>query len=300
MTTAGAAQPEEKNWTINALIAKVRRRLQAAGIGSADQEALWLFEHALGLSALQQVIEGDRLLSQEDITSVMTIVDRRTAREPLQYILGTQEFCGLDFEVDATVLIPRPETELLVSEVIRRLPQSKTPTIVDVGTGSGCLAVTLARRIPSGKLLAIDRSAQALETAKRNARRHAVEMSITWLEGDLLAPLARHGLEKSVMAVVSNPPYIPEADWSGLQPEVCRYEPRSALVAGPQGTELHERLLDEATPYLVPGGFLAMELGQGQSVSLTAKARRMAAYESVEIIRDDAGIDRMLIATRVG
>ena len=187
-----------------------------------------------------------------------------------------------------------------MSEVIRRLPQSKTPTIVDVGTGSGCLAVTLARRIPSGKLLAIDRSAQALETAKRNARRHAVEMSITWLEGDLLAPLARHGLEKSVMAVVSNPPYIPEADWSGLQPEVCRYEPRSALVAGPQGTELHERLLDEATPYLVPGGFLAMELGQGQSVSLTAKARRMAAYESVEIIRDDAGIDRMLIATRAG
>ena len=228
----------------------------------------------------------------------MQVVDRRTAREPLQYILGTQEFCGLDFEVDATVLIPRPETELLVREVIRRLPESETPAIVDVCTGSGCLAVTLARRLPYGRVLAIDRSTQALEIAKRNARRHAVEMSITWLEGDLLAPLAGRGLEKSVTAVVSNPPYISEADWPGLQPEVCRYEPRSALVAGPRGTELHERLLDEAIPYLVPAASLIMEMGQGQSVPLGAKTRHMAAYESVDIIRDDAGIDRMLIATR--
>lgn len=300
MTMAGTARLEVKACTVDSLIAEVRRQLRAAGIESADQEALWLIEHALGLSGLQQVVDRDRLLSAHDVATVSGIVARRTVREPLQYILGTQEFCGLEFEVNSTVLIPRPETELLVRETVHRLTGVPHPTLIDVGTGSGCLAVTLARSIPEGRMLAIDLSARALETAKRNAQRHAVEASITWLEGDLLAPLAGLGFEGTVTAIVSNPPYIRDSDWSGLQPEVSRYEPRTALAAGPWGTELHERLLNEAIPYLVPGGLLVMELGLGQSSQVQALARSKPAYTSVEIVPDEGGIDRVLIAGRAG
>lgn len=294
------AQLEGKACTIDSLIVEVRRQLRAAGIESADQEALWLIEHALSLSGLRQVVDRDRLLSEHDVARVKEIVARRTAREPLQYILGTQEFCGLAFEVNSTVLIPRPETELLVRETVRRLPGVPHPTLIDVGTGSGCLAVSLARSIPGGRMLAIDLSARALETAKRNARRHSVETSIIWLEGNLFAPLAGLGVEGAVTAIVSNPPYICESDWSGLQPEVSRYEPRVALVAGPRGTELHERLLNEAIPYLAPGGLLLMELGLGQSADVQAMVRSKPAYSSVETVPDEAGIDRVLIAVRAG
>lgn len=294
------AQREGKACTIDSLIAEVRRQLRAAGIEAADQEALWLIEHALSLSGLRQVVDRDRLLSEHDVARVKEIVARRIVREPLQYILGTQEFCGLEFEVNSSVLIPRPETELLVRETVRRLPGVPHPTLIDVGTGSGCLAVSLARSIPGGRMLAIDLSARALKMAKRNARRHSVETSITWLEGNLFGPLARLDVEGAVTAIVSNPPYICESDWSGLQPEVSRYEPRVALVAGPRGTELHERLLNEAIPYLAPGGLLLMELGLGQSADVQAMVRSKPAYSSVETVPDEAGIDRVLIAVRAG
>ena len=300
MTMTGAAQLEGKACTIDSLIGDVRRQLRAAGIESADQEALWLIEHALGLSGLRQVVDRDQLLSKDSVATVREIVARRTRREPLQYILGTQEFYGLEFEVNSTVLIPRPETELLVRETVRRLTGVPRPTLIDVGTGSGCLAVTLARSIPEGRMLAIDLSARALETAKRNGQRHAVETSITWMEGNLLAPLDGLSLEGAVTAIVSNPPYIRESDWSGLQPEVSRYEPRTALVAGPRGTELHERLLIEAIPYLAPGGLLLMELGLGQSSEVQELVRTRPAYSYVEIVPDEAGIDRVLIVGRAG
>jgi release factor glutamine methyltransferase len=298
MTIGGTAQREGKGRTIDSLLKEVRGQLQAAGIESADQEARWLVEHAVGLSALQQVVERGRLLSEHDVVMVKSIVARRIQREPLQYILGTQEFCGLEFEVNSTVLIPRPETELLVCETVRRLSGVPHPTVIDVGTGSGCLAVTLARSVPEAKLLAIDLSARALETAKRNAQRYTLKTMITWLQGDLLAPLTGLGFEAAVTAIVSNPPYIREGDWAQLQLEVNRYEPRTALIAGPRGTELHERLLNEAIPYLTYGGLLIMELGLGQSAEVQALLWDNPAYTSVEIVSDDAGIDRVIIAQR--
>jgi release factor glutamine methyltransferase len=286
--------------TVESALVDTRRRLQSAGIESAAQEAIWLIEHALRLSGLYQILNRNRSLSEHDLAKVNECVTRRAAREPLQYILGTQEFCGLQFHVDPTVLIPRPETELVVKEVVRRLPRGGSPTIVDVGTGSGCLAVTLARSVCNGKFLATDLSGQALETAKRNARRHTVETSITWLEGDVLVPLAGVCCEGTVTAIVANLPYIRESEWAGLQPEVSRYEPRMALVAGPRGTELHERLLDEAVSYLIPGGFLAMEVGQGQSSGLCVTIEAMSAYARVDVVPDEAGIDRLVIVERAG
>jgi release factor glutamine methyltransferase len=300
MTSKGTAWPEGTVCTIGLLVEEVRGQLHAAGIESADQEALWLIEHATGLPRLRQVVDRDRLVSEHEFAMVKRVVARRTDREPLQYILRTQEFCGLEFEVNPTVLIPRPETELLVRETVRHLARVPHPTLVDVGAGSGCLAITLAQSISEAKILAIDLSARALETAKRNARRHELEAVITWLEGDLLAPLTGLGFERSVTAIVSNPPYIREADWTGLQPEVSRYEPRTALVAGPRGTEFHELLLNEAIPYLVPGGFLIMELGLGQSAEVQTLLAANPAYASITIVQDDAGIDRVVIAERAG
>jgi len=284
--------------TLGSVIENATRRLFAAGIETADREARWLIEHALGLTGSSQLVDRARLLDAQETAKVDASVTRRAAREPLQYILGTQEFCGLEFEVNSAVLIPRPETELLVQEVIRRLPRGGRPTVVDVGTGSGCLAVTLARAVPNAQISAIDLSAPALEMAKRNARRHGVDTRIRWLEGDLLAPLATGGCDGTVTAIVANPPYIRESDWSGLQPEVNGYEPRMALVAGAKGIELHERLLEEATAYLAPGGLLAMELGEGQGAEVRAKIETMSVYGSTQILPDEAGIDRIVIVER--
>jgi release factor glutamine methyltransferase len=276
----------------------VRRRLQAAGLSDADRQARWLIEHALGLSGVRQLVDRSRVVPRDEMARVDALVTRRVAREPLQYILGTQEFCGLEFEVNPAVLIPRPETELLVQEVIRRLPQGMRPLVIEVGTGSGCVAVSFARAVPTAMLFASDLSARALETAKRNASRHGVDTNISWLEGDLLAPLARLNYYRRVTAIMANPPYIRDSEWSGLQPEVSRYEPRLALVAGPKGTEIHKRLLDEAVPYLAPGGVLAMEIGQGQTADICAKIETMSAYNRTEIVPDEAGIDRIVIVHR--
>jgi release factor glutamine methyltransferase len=298
MTARAVVNDRADPCTLESLMAEARRRLDAAGIEAADREARWLIEHALGLISSSQLVDRARPVNRREMTRVHDYVSRRAAREPLQYILGTQEFCGLEFEVNPAVLIPRPETELLVREVIRRLPQSVRPTVVDVGTGSGCVAVTLARAVPDARVLATDLSSPALATAKCNARRHGVDTTISWLEGDLLAPLAGFNCEGAVAAIVANPPYIRESEWDGLQPEVSRYEPRMALIAGKSGTEVHERLLDEAVLYLAPGGLLAMEVGQGQSADLCAKIDTMPAYQRAEIVPDEAGIDRIVIVER--
>jgi release factor glutamine methyltransferase len=276
----------------------MRHELRAAGIDSADQEAAWLLAHATGVSPLEQTINRERVLSSEEMTRVRQLIARRAAREPLQYILGSQEFCGLEFEVNPSVLIPRPETELLPQAVACRLSADDTPLIVDVGTGSGCLAVVLARMFPRGEVWAIDLSSSAIETAKRNAERHGTVSNVTWLQGDLLGPLSVLVLERQVSAIVANPPYISKADWATLQPEVRLYEPYGALVAGLRGTELHERLVETAVPYLAPGGLLLMELGQGQSQSLVDLVAANRAYRSVDALCDDNGIERVLIAER--
>ena len=295
--TAVGHQPDQR--TLVSVMVDARRRLLAAGVEAADREARWLIWHALGLTGSSPLVDSARPLDRYELAKVDAYVARRALREPLQYILGTQEFCGLEFDVNPAVLIPRPETELLVQEVIRRLPRGGSPMVVDVGTGSGCVAVTLARALSSARIFATDLSMQALETAKLNAQRHGVATAIRWIEGDLLAPLADIGCDGVVTAIVANLPYIREFEWNGLQAEVSGYEPRMALVAGAKGTELHERLLDEAPSFLAPGGLLAMELGQGQSADLRAKIETMPVYASVEILPDEAGIDRIVIVERV-
>src|SRR5262249_29385344 len=160
---------------VGSLIRDIRAVLVAAGIESNEQEAVWLIEFVLGFSAVTQIIDLDRPLSSSEVAKVQTLLARRTSREPLQYILGTQEFCGIEFAVTPAVLIPRPETELLVEEALRRISPTQQATLVDVGTGSGCLAVAIARLRSHTRVIAMDISHASLEVAQENAHRHAVE-----------------------------------------------------------------------------------------------------------------------------
>ncbi|GBL39259.1 release factor glutamine methyltransferase [Nitrospirota bacterium] len=286
--------------TLGELITEARRLLEQAGIESAEQEALWIVEHVLRLSSHNVLTDRDRLLSSSELAATRGLIARRVGREPLQYILGTQEFCGLEFEVSPAVLIPRPETELLVEYVTQRISTARQATIVDVCTGSGCIAVAIARLRPHARVLAIDLSSSALHVARRNAIRHGVGERITWVEGDLLGPLVEQGVEGLVDVIVSNPPYIAEAEWATLQPEVKLFEPRGALVAGPQGTELHERLLQEAARYLAPGGVVLLEIGAGQARGLRRIVEQLPGYKFHRLVYDKAGLERVVIVERVG
>lgn len=294
---AALVMPELK--TVGALVAWTRQSLTQAGISNAAQEAMWLLEHALAVRYHQLVSEAEQPVSSDAWARAEIVVARRVAREPLQYVLGTQEFCGLEFSVSPAVLIPRPETELLVRQVHDHVQARSDATIVDVGTGSGCIAIALATGLTKPRILAIDRSPDALAMAKSNAARHAVRDRIEWLEGDLLMPLQGQLSEGSVDVIVSNPPYISESDWAGLEPEVRIFEPCMALVGGVQGTEFHERLLRESREILAPGGMLIMEIGAGQGPMIRRLAGQIDGYRALRIIEDAAGIERVVVARRV-
>ena len=286
--------------TLGQAIAESRRVLGQAGIESAEQEALWIVQHVLRLPAHHVVIDRDRLLASTELADVKGLIQRRVGREPVQYILGTQEFCGLEFHVNPAVLIPRPETELLVEYVAQRISSEQPATIVDVCTGSGCIAVAIARQRPRARLIATDLSSRSLDVARQNAARHSVGERMIWLEGNLLGALAGQRLEGQVDVIVSNPPYIAEADWAALQPEVRLFEPRDALVAGSQGTELHERLLQESGRYLSPGGALIMEIGAGQAGAIRRIVEQVSGYRLHRLVYDEAGLERVVIVERVG
>ena len=286
--------------TLGETIAEARRQLARAGIESAEQEALWIVQHVLRLPAHHVVTDRDRLLSLTELAAAKGLVQRRVGREPLQYIVGTQEFCGLEFHVNPAVLIPRPETELLVEYVAQRISSEQSATVVDACTGSGCIAVAIARQRPRVRMIATDLSRPSLDVARQNAVLHLVGERIIWLEGDLLGALAGQRLEGQVDVIVSNPPYIAEADWAALQPEVRLFEPRGALIAGPQGTELHERLLQEAGRYLSPGGALILEIGAGQARAIRQIVEQISGYRFHRLVYDEAGLERVVIVERVG
>jgi release factor glutamine methyltransferase len=217
------------------------------------------------------------------------LIERRLDGEPIQYITGETEFYGLPFHVDRNVLIPRPETEHLVEKVLALSEHFERPRIVDVGTGSGAIAVALAAKLPKASVTAIDLSPAALAVARRNAERNGVADRIQFLEGDLLAPVTNRQFE----IVVSNPPYVAESDRASLSVEVREFEPSLALFAG-SGLEMYQRLIPDARPAIVAGGFLAVEVGYGQADAV-ARLFESIGFRQIETIADLQGIARVVV-----
>lgn len=227
------------------------------------------------------------------------LIDRRLKGEPIQYILGETEFYGLPIRVNPAVLIPRPETEHLVEEVLKRAARLGHPRIpplriIDIGTGSGCIAITLAHHLPHAAITAIDLSPEALDLARQSAELNKLTDSIRFLQGDLLTPVAGESFD----IVVSNPPYVPTADRPSLSVEVRDHEPALALFAGEDGLDIYRRLIPGACSALAPGGYLLLEIGYGQKAAVTALLE-IAGFESIEAFPDLQGIPRVVCATRV-
>jgi release factor glutamine methyltransferase len=279
------------------LLVTAAAELRAVGIDSARLDAELLLAHARGVSRSRLLAELDRPSEGSETDSFAALLARRCRREPLAYIVGRREFWSLDLEVTPDVLIPRPETELLVETALRFLRSlpDRRPRIADVGTGSGCIALALARELPGAELWATDASAAALRVARRNARAAGVEARLHFTEGDLLAPLAGAPLFDLIAA---NPPYVSSLEAGSLQPEVT-HEPRQALFSGSDGLTLTRRLLAQAPALLKPEGRLLVELGQGQTAAARDLARA-AGFGKVEVREDLAGIPRLLMASRGG
>ena len=280
--------------SIGALLTSAQAMLEDAGIEETALEAGWLLESVLELSPLMQRVRHEQQVTAAQRMQMEQLVGRRVNREPLQYLLGTQEFGGREFRVTPSVLIPRPESLLLVEETVRRCRTLPSATVVDVGTGSGCLAVSVAAALPLAKILATDILLDALSVARGNMLRHGVAERVTCVCGDLLSPLGTILPMKRADVILSNPPYIEETNWMALQPEVRCFEPRLALAGGQDGMDLHRRLIEQAPQFLKPKGLLLMEVGMGQAMSVCHYAEASGSFRVYDVLRDDGGRDRVV------
>lgn len=285
--------------TVLEVIQRSTEFLARKGVESPRLQVELLLAHVLQLPRLKLYLDFDRVLTEPEIAVLRALIKRRGEREPLQYILGGTSFCGLEITTNRHVLIPRPETELLAErawEFLRQLQAGgqTTPTVLDFGTGSGCLAITLAVKFPQARICALDVSEGALDVARQNAQRHQVTERIQFYLGDGFAALpagSRFDL------LVSNPPYIPTGELQTLQPEVRDYEPRLALDGGPDGLETMRRLADEAGAWMPKGGCAIIEFADGQDQAVAEIfSKHPWAVDRVE--QDYSNRPRILIAYR--
>ena len=273
-------------WTVLKILAWTREFLAGKGIENARLESEWLLSAALGLDRIGLYVNFDRPLNDAELAAYRAMVVRRARREPLQHILGTQEFMGLEFEVTAAALIPRHDTETLVEECIKR--GIGAGSILDIGVGSGCIAVALAVKLPASQVCGVEQSADALTLAKRNAAKHGV--NVTLVQGSLFEPF--NGVCFDM--IVSNPPYIPSGEFDSLQPEVRDFEPREALDGGMDGLDFYRLIIPTAPDHLNPGGWLLFEVGIGQAERVLDLFSATGRYSELFSAKDPAGIERVV------
>jgi release factor glutamine methyltransferase len=268
-------------------------RLEAKQIEDARLEAEILLVHALGIKKSDLILNQSLNLDSHNFEYFKAWVERRLKHEPTAYITGVQPFMSLDFFVDRSVLIPRPETELLVETVLRVTGHESRITIADIGTGSGCIAISLAKHLPNIAVIGIDSSAKAIEIAKKNAEKHKVSGRCNFIAGNIFETL-----KEKVNFIVSNPPYVPSKQIDKLQPEVKNWEPRSALDGGQDGLDYVRKIIEKSPDHLTtaPPGSLFIEFGFNQSEEIKRLAE--TANYSVEIIGDYSRIPRIAHLTR--
>jgi len=284
-------------------------KLREASVPSHTLAAELLLMHALGRDRTWLYTHPEAVLEPAGSEKYFALIARRAAGEPTQYLTGKQEFWGLEFEVMPAVLIPRPETEHVMEVALARLgPRGlkihmdtglsrERLRVADVGTGSGCLAISLAYELPHAEVFATDISAPALEVARRNATRHALADRIHFLQSDLLEALRRDS--HSFDLIVSNPPYVGRDEAAELQREVRDHEPDAALFAGPTGVEIYARLIEEAGELLRPGGMLVLELGYNSAEHVRAILAEQKCWANVSFTNDLAGISRVAAADHI-
>jgi release factor glutamine methyltransferase len=281
--------------TIHDLVRGARDRFVNAGINAslAALDAEVLARRVLGWDRARFPTDRDERATSVFLLNYEPLVARRERREPVSYILGTREFWGLPFEVGPDVLIPRPETELIIEETLAATPKDARPLIVDVGTGSGCIAVVLALELPAARVVATDVSRHALTVARRNAVRHGVAGRIRFVETSFL-----DGIVARADIVVSNPPYVPSVSQPGLTPEVRDYEPPVAVFAGEDGLDALRSVMSGAACTLRDGGLLVMEFGYGQDDCVATLASELGGLDVVKIRHDLQDIPRTLVCRR--
>lgn len=281
---------------------KAQTQLDEAGIESGQLEAGMLMAHLMGCERTYLYLDRERVLSPQQIQDYFNMVKMRVQRTPIHYIIGYREFMGLKFYVNENVLIPRPDTEVLVEYVINYCKNVGDHffKILDMGTGSGAIAVSLAKYIENCKVTAIDIDDQALLVAKKNGTAHGVGDRIEFIQGDLFYPLKDKEDNLKFHIMVSNPPYIPTADIEELEVQVKDYEPLKALDGGREGLDYYRRLAKEAPKFLYDDGLWAVEVGYNQAHQVGDILRDQGCYHNIEFIKDLSGYNRVVVARMKG
>ena len=296
MTGSAAEARPDGPWTVLGLIRWSGAYLEEKGVERGRLDAEHLLADTLGTTRLQLYLQFDRPLTPEELGAFKPLLLRRAGREPLQYILGRAAFRELELAVDPRVLIPRPETEVLVEEVLTwARARGEGLGALDVGTGSGCIALSLAREGPFATVVATDASPDALAVARHNAEAAGLLGRVELRAGALYEPVAE---DERFDVVVSNPPYVAEGEADSLEPEVARWEPGSALWAGASGLDVLEPLVAAAASRLADRGLLALEVGAGQTDAVAALVRAAGAFSEPRVRKDLAGRPRIVLAER--
>ena len=290
----------QEPWTILRLLNWTADYFHKKGIENSRLETEVLLAHLLRLKRIDLYTHFDRALEATELAAFKALIQERLSGRPTSYIVGHKEFMSLDFLVNEHVLIPRPETETLVEtavEILGSIVESEAGGVVvtDLCTGCGCVACSIATYAPGAKVFAVDSSPEALEVAKKNVERLGLREQVSLLLGDLFEPLEGK-LPRLADMIVSNPPYISEKDFLELDPGIRNFEPREALLAGPTGTEVHEKIARQALKFLSPGGHLLMEVASGQFESVKTMLQTSGSYSDILAAKDFSGIDRVVIA----
>jgi release factor glutamine methyltransferase len=286
-------------WTILNLIRWTDERFRREGLSTPRLDAEVLLAETLGVDRVGLYAHFDQPLHPEELARFKKLIQRRLQREPVAYIIGRREFWSLTFKVTPDVLIPRPETEILVAEALKVMSSPARTArhfrILEMGTGSGAISVALAREFPSASVVATDLSAKALAVAQENASRLGVGERIQFLRGDLFVPLEN---ESAFELIITNPPYIPEEEIPSLPPEVRGFEPRLALDGGKDGLSFFRRVLPRVGEFLNPGGWFLAEVGAGQEDKIRQIAEGNSELVSCGFVPDLAGIERVFKARK--
>jgi release factor glutamine methyltransferase len=277
--------------TVLEIIKRTTEFLEKRGVESARLNSELLIGHALGLKRMQLYLQFERPLVEAELEKIRPLVKRRSNREPLQYILGETEFAGVKLKVDRRALIPRPETERLIELVEANLPAAPA-TILDLGTGSGAIALALAAKYPAAQVMGVDQSAEALALAAENGAQLGLTARVEFLASNWFSAVPAG---RKFQLIVANPPYLSESEVAEAQPEVKDHEPRVALTPGGDGSASLRKILAEAPAYLAPGGLLACETGIAQHRQLLEQAA-MAGYSRTQSLPDLTGRERYLLA----